>query len=585
MQFDVEINNQPVSAKRGETIKNVLDRIGIHVPTLCYLSGFSPTGGCRMCVVEVDGFSELVPSCSHPVTEWMKIKTHSPRVLKARKVLVELLLAGHPDDCLYCERSGKCGLQDLAAELNVRERKYHGKRQNIQIDKACLSIVRDPAKCVLCGRCIRICDEIIGVSAIDIVGRGSESKIGTTYNKGLNTHTCVKCGQCIMVCPTGALTEKSNIQAVLDALNNPVLFPVIQFSPTVPASIGEDFNIKASKDILNLLRAALKKMGFRQVFDTSMTADLTIMEEAAEFIERFQKHENLPFLTSCCPSWVKYIESTRPQLLSNLSTTASPQQMMGRLIKNYIASSAGQKVENVFVVSVMPCTAKKHEADQDRMNDGITRNVDVVITTRELVSLIRLLGIDFNSLEPEPVDTHYSMRSAAGNLFGISGGHLEGLLRTVYQMMTGQEMSTLKINELRGLKGRKEAKIKIGKATLFVAAVSGLANVKSLVEDIEARRDNFSIIEVMACPNGCINGGGQKLNPDEKSIKSRMKALYDVDEEEMIRVAHKNPVIIDLYEKFLAKPGSDRNKELLHVVRTTREGSCVIHFTGNLCLP
>jgi len=572
MQFDVEINNQPVSAKRGETIKNVLDRIGIHVPTLCYLSGFTSTGGCRLCVVEVDGVSELVPSCSYPVTEWMKIKTHSPRVLKARKVLVELLLASHPDDCLYCERSGTCGLQNLAAEMNVRERKYHGKRQNIQIDRACQSIVRDPAKCVLCGRCIRVCDEVIGVSAIDVVGRGSESKIGTTYNKGLNTQTCVKCGQCILVCPTGALTEKSNIQVVIDVLNNPELFPVIQFSPTVPASIGEDLNIKASKDILNLLRAALKKMGFRQVFDTSMAADLTIMEEAAEFVDRFNQHEKLPLLTSCCPSWVRYIEELKPKLTANLSTTASPQQMMGRLIKNYITSSAGQKVENVFVVSVMPCTAKKYEADLDRMKDGISRNVDAVITTRELVKMIKLLGIDFNSLEPEPIDTHFSMRSSSGNLFGISGGHLEGLLRTIHQMMTGQEMSTLKISELRGLKGKKEVRVKIGKVTFNVAAVSGLSNAKSLIDDIEAGREDFSIIEVMACPHGCINGGGQKLNSDEKNIKSRMKALYDVDDEEMIRVAHKNPVIVDLYERFLAKPGSERNKELLHVSRTTKEG-------------
>ncbi len=571
MQFDVEINNQTVSAKRGETIKNVLDRIGIHVPTLCYLNGFTPTGGCRMCVVEVDGISELVPSCSHPVTEWMKIRTHSPRVLKARQVLVELLMAGHPDDCLYCSRSGDCGLQKLAAEMNVTDRKYHGKRQNIQIDKACQSIVRDPAKCVLCGRCIRICDEVMGVSAIDIVGRGSESKIGTSYNKGLNTQTCVKCGQCIMVCPTGALSEKSNIQLVLNALHNPDLFPVIEFSPTVPASIGEDFNIKASKDILNILRAALKKMGFRQVFDTSMAADLTIMEEAAEFIDRLGRHEKLPLLTSCCPSWVRYLESAKPHLLDNLSSTASPQQMMGRLIKNYITTSASQKPENVFVVSVMPCTAKKYEADLDRMKDGISRNVDVVITTRELVKMIRLLGIEFNNLEPEPSDSHYGMRSTSGNLFGIAGGHLEGLIRTIHHMMTGYEMNTLKISELRGLKAKKEARIKIGKVVINVAAVSGLANAKTLIEEVEAGREEYSIIEVMACQNGCINGGGQRLSSDEKSIKSRMKAIYDIDEEEMIKVAHKSPIIIDLYERFLAKPGSVGNRELLHVNRSLRE--------------
>jgi len=503
----------------------------------------------------------------------MKISTHSPRVLKARRTIVELLLANHPDDCLYCDRNGLCGLQDLAGEMNIRERKYHGKRKVIPVDHSCPSIVRDPAKCLLCGRCVRICDEVIGVGAIDVIGRGSESQIGTAYNKGLNPNTCVKCGQCIMVCPTGALTEKSNLQQIIDTLHNPALYPVIQFSPTVPASIGEEFNLKASKDILNLLRAALKRIGFRQIFDTSMAADLTIMEEAAIFAERFEKNENLPMLTSCCPAWVKYVEDVKPQLLPYLSTTLSPQQMMGRLIKNYITSSAGLKPENVFVVSVMPCTAKKSEADRDRMKDGTGRYVDAVLTTREFARLIRLLGIDFGSLEPEPTDTHYGIRSSAGNLFGISGGHLEGLVRTVHQVMTGQEMGSLKIAELRGLKGRKEAKIRIGKNTISVSAISGLAAFKSLAEDIETGKEPARIIELMVCPNGCINGGGQKLNCDEKNLKARMKAIYDVDDEEMIRVAHKNPVIVDLYDRFLAKPASDHNRELLHSSRTTEKDS------------
>jgi len=571
MQFDVEINDELYSAKRGETIKNVLDRIGIVVPTLCYLDGFTPTGGCRMCVVEVDGISELVPSCSHPVAEWMKIKTHSARVMKARKVIVELLLASHPDDCLYCDRSGNCGLQDLAAGMNIRERKYHARRQNIQVDKVCPSIERDPGKCILCGRCIRVCDEVIGVSAIDVIGRGSDSRIGTSYNKGLNLQTCVKCGQCIMVCPTGALTEKPGLQVVLEALVNPDLYPVIQFSPTVPASIGEDLHIRSSKDILNLLRAALKKMGFRQVFDVSMAADITIMEEATEFAQRLSRNEKLPMMTSCCPAWTSYIEESRPNLLPNLSTTYSPQQIMGRVIKDYITISASQKPENVFVVSVMPCTAKKNEAELDRRKNGVHHHVDAVITTRELVRLIRLLGIDVSSLEPEPSDTHYGIRSSAGNMFGVSGGHLEGLLRTISLVMSGQELSPIKIAELRGLKSRKEARVRIGKTSINVAAVNGLQNAKLLLDEIESGRSNFSLIEVMACPHGCINGGGQKFRSDEKSLKSRMKAIYDVDEEEIIKVAHKNPVIIDLYESFLAQPCSNRNMELLHHAGKTRE--------------
>ena len=450
MQFDIEINNEHVTAKRGETIKNVLDRIGIKIPTLCYMNGFTATGNCRMCVVEVDGIPGLVPSCSYQVEEWMKITTHSARVLKARKTLVELLLASHPDDCLYCERNGECELQQLAAELHVQERKYKSKRTSNQIDKACPSIERDPAKCVLCGRCIRICDEIIGVGAIDVIGRGSGSRIGTTYNKGLNVNACVKCGQCIQVCPTGALTEKQTFQTVIEALNNPDLFTVIEFSPTVPDSIAEEFNLKANKDILNLFRAALKKMGFRQIFDTSMAADLTLIEEAAEFTERLSKNSSLPLFTSCCPSWVMFVENCRPKFIENLSSARSPQQVMGRLIKQYITSSAGQKPEDVFIVSVMPCTAKKHEAGQDFLNESETRFVDAVITTRELIRMIRHLGIDFSGMEPEPNDSAFSIRSSAGKLFGIAGGHLEGLMRTISFTMTGQEMNPLKINDLRG---------------------------------------------------------------------------------------------------------------------------------------
>jgi len=564
MQFNIEINDQQVTARRGETIKNVLDRIGITVPTLCYLSGFTPTGGCRMCVVEVDGTQNLVPACSHPVTEWMKIKTHSPRVLKARKTIVELLLASHPNDCLFCEKNGNCQLQDLAAEMNIRERHYHSKPEICQIDKVCASIVRDPAKCVLCGRCIRVCDELIGVSAIDVVGRGSESRIGTSYNKGLNMQTCVKCGQCILVCPTGALTERTEIHNVLDAIHKPGIFPVIQFSPTLPASIAEEFNLKASKDILNLLRAALRKIGFRQIFDTSMAADLTIMEEAAEFNERLKNGGPFPMITSCCPSWVRYVEEVRPALRPYLSTTRSPQQVMGRIIKNYIASSAGMKPENVHITSVMPCTAKKHEAGTDMIKGSQLPHVNAVLTTRELIKIIRMLGIDMNNLEPEPSDTAYSMRSSSGNLFGISGGHLEGLMRTVQFMATGQEMSSLKIMELRGLKTRKEARVKIAKNIVPVAAFSGLGQTKMLLDDIESGRCDFKVVEIMACPHGCINGGGQKPGTDEKILKSRMKAIYDVDDEEMIKVAHKNPIIGDIYDRFLGKPLSDRNKELLH---------------------
>lgn len=571
MLFNIEINDQAVSAKRGETILTVLQRNGIKVPTLCNMSSFSPTGACRMCIVEVDGIPGLVPACSHTIEEWMKIRTHSPRVMKARKTIVELLLASHPDDCLYCERSGSCELQSLATELNIRERKYHGRPSTLQIDKACASIERDPAKCILCGRCMRVCDEMIGVSAIDVIGRGSNSRIGTTYNKGLNSHTCLKCGQCIMVCPTGALAEKSHLHKVMEAVNNPLLHTVIQFSPTVPASIAEDLGIKANKDIINLLRAALKEIGFRQVFDTAFAADINIMEVAAELMNRLNKKERLPLFTSCCPSWVKYIEDIRPGFTGNLSTTQSPQLIMGNVIKDYIASSAGHTPDKVFVVSVMPCTAKKDEARRGLMKDGVSHSVDAVLTTRELVKLFRLHGIDFNNIEPEPTDTAFNMCSSAGKLFGISGGVSEGILRTLHFMMTGQEISPLKIADLRGLKGKKETKIKIGKQTIGVVAISDLSNIKTLLAEIESGRDDIHLVEVMACPNGCINGGGQRIASDEKSLKSRMKALYDQDEEEMIKVAHKNIIVAEIYDKFLGKPDSEKNMDLLHTTHTKQQ--------------
>lgn len=571
MLFNIEINGQQVSAKRGETILTILNRNGIKVPTLCFLSKFTPTGACRMCVVEVDGQSELVPACSYMAEEWMKIKTHSPRVLKARKTLVELLLSSHPDDCQYCDRNNICELQVLANELNINQRMYRTKRSFIQIDKSCPSIERDPSKCILCGRCIRVCDETIGVSAIEIIGRGTKSRIGTSQNKGLNTSYCVKCGQCIMVCPTNALSEKSHIQSVLDALNNSSLYPVVQFSPAVAASIGEDFGLKSSKDGPGLLKTALKKMGFRQVFDTAFATDISIIEQAAEFVDRLSKNNSLPYFTSSCPSWVKYIETFRPGLLPNLSQVKSPQQIMGTTIKQFISRSAGLKPENVHVVSIMPCTSKKYEAENDLIPSTGVKYVDNVITTRELVRLIHLLGIDFINLEPEPAETAFSIGSSSGKMTDIAGGTLEGLLRSIYPLLTGQEMGNLKISELRGLKGIKEIRLKAGKQILNVAAVSGLGNVKSLLEEIEAGRNDLHIVEIMACPFGCINGGGQRIGSDEKQLKSRMKVLYDTDDDEMIRTSHKNPVALDLYNKFLGNPFCEQNQKFLYCIHPQPE--------------
>jgi iron-only hydrogenase group A len=572
MLFNIEINSQEYSARRGETILTLLNRNGIRVPTLCHMAGLTPTGSCRMCMVEVDGLPGLVPACSQLVEEWMRIRTHSARVIRARKTLLELLLASHPDDCLYCEKSGHCELRVLTEELDIRERKYQQKRRPVQIDKTCPSVERNPAKCILCGRCIRTCDAVMGVAAIDVTGRGSTSTIGTAQNKGLNVQGCVKCGQCIMVCPTGALSERSAIQKVLDALHRQDLCTVIQFSPTVPGSIAEEFGLKPGKDTLNLLRAALRMAGFNYILDTSFAADLTIMEEAAAIAEHLRKKEKLPVFTSSCPSWVHYLREYRPELLPSLLPVKSPQQAMGSLVRNYIIPSQSRAPETVFSVSVMPCTAKKAEADSEGMINEQYRNVDAVLTTRELVRLIRLLGIDLAGLEPDPVDTIYGTRSSAGKLCGVAGGGLEGILRSLYQMMTSQELHPAKINDLRGLKELKEFRLKIGKEWINAVAVSGLARAIRLLDEIDAGKARYDIIEVMACPFGCINGGGQPFHADEKSLKARMKAIYDVDEEEMIKVAHKNPNISLVYEKLLGNPGSARSKEMIYTQRITNPG-------------
>jgi iron-only hydrogenase group A len=547
MIFTIEINGQTVTARRGETILTILNRTGIRIPTLCHLAGFTPTGACRMCVVEVEGQPGLVTACSHQVEEWMKISTHSPRVMKARKTIVELLLANHPDNCLYCDRSGNCELQDLASELNIKERRYRTRKPSIRIDRNCDSIERDPAMCILCGRCIRVCDEIIGMSAIEIVGRGSRSSIGTSYNKGLNSQACVKCGQCIMVCPTAALKEKASYPSVIDALNDKDLFPVIQISPGVQGSIAEDLGIKGGKDLPNLLGAALRKMGFRQVFDTSASADLMILDIAHQLNQRIKDKEKLPLFTSCCPSWVQYIEEYKPDMKKHLVSSKSPMLIMGSLIKDYYPERMNIARDKIFSVAVMPCTSKKHEAisiDPDR------KTIDAVLTTRELIRIIKLFGIDFNTLEPENTEIGFGVRGSAGRLSGISGGEAEAVIRTLYYQITGQEIFPYKINELRGLKNRKEAKIKIGRSVINVAAVSGLAAAKQLLDEVELGKSEFHLVEVMACPFGCINGGGQRLGTDEKALKSRMKALYDADEEEMIKVAHRNHSI----QEFITNP-------------------------------
>ncbi len=571
MSLTIDINGKSYEAFESETILTVLNRNGIKVPTLCNMKDFIPTGACRICVVEIEGNPKLVSSCSFPVSNGMKIHTHSPRVVEARKTIVELLLSNHPDDCLFCVRNSNCELQNLAKEYHVVERRIHGVKNNHKIDFSSLSIVRDPDKCILCGRCVRVCEETMGVACIEYINRGSKTVIGTTMQKGLNTSSCVNCGQCIMVCPTGALSERNQTSLVQEALGQKDKIVVAQYAPSISVSIAEEFGIKPGKDINGALNAALRKMGFNFVFDTTFGADLTIMEEASELIDRITKGKTLPMFTSCCPAWVKYAEEFAPDFLDNLSSCKSPQQMTGAIIKSYFADKINVKPENIISVSIMPCTAKKFEAQRDTMGRNGINDVDIVISTRELIELIKLYGIDINNIQAELTDSPLGVRSSAGKIFGATGGVMEAALRTAYKKLTGTELTNFKISAVRGFAGRKETKININGLEIGVAVVSGLANAAILLEEIRNGKNDVHFIEVMTCPRGCIAGGGQRIGASESIIEARMQSLYKIDDTETLKVSHKNPEVIELYTNFLGEPLQHRSHELLHTKYSKRD--------------
>lgn len=567
----IEVNNRKIEAKNGEMLLDALKRNGITVPTLCNMENLFPSGACRMCVVEIEGERSLLPSCAYPVREGLKVHTHSPRALRARKTIIELLLANHPDDCLYCVRSGDCDLQGFANELGVRERRYTGGKNDYHVDSSNPAIVRDPAKCILCGKCVRVCEEVQGVSALDFIGRGSQTMVGTAFGEGLNVSSCINCGQCIMVCPTGALREQSYIKEVLNAIADPETRVVVQHAPSVSVTLGEEFGLKPGADVDGVLVAALRRLGFDHVFDTAFTADLTIMEEASELVHRITHGERLPMMTSCSPGWIKFVEEFYPDMLENLSTCKSPQQMLGAIIKSFFAEREGVAPEKIFSVAVMPCVAKKFEAGRpEQSRDGIP-DVDAVLTTRELARVIRMRGLDMQSLAPERADTPFGERSTAGKIFGASGGVMESAIRTAYHLLTGGELPDLKVEGVRGLDGRKEATLEIGGKQFGVAVVSGLQNARALLDEIRNGRDDIHFIEVMTCPGGCIAGGGQPLNANPDAIRARMQALYAIDRDEPVRTAHGNPSIQRLYEEFLGEPLGEKSHELLHTHYAKRE--------------
>jgi iron-only hydrogenase group A len=571
MFFDIEVNGKTIKARNGDTILSALQRNGIKVPTLCHIENLPPNGACRMCVVEVEGRQALLPACSHPVEEWMKIKTHSPRVVKARKTNIELLLSNHPDDCLYCERNGNCELQRFAEDLNVRERRFYGNKNKYKTDPSSASLLRDPAKCILCGRCIRICEEVQAITALDFIGRGNKMQVGPAFNKGMNLSSCINCGQCILVCPTGALTEKQHPGELQDALHNPEIRTVIQCSPALSVTLAEEFGLRAGKDVESLMYAALRKLGFDHVFDSSFAGDLYVVEQATELLSRLRGKNDLPMFSSCCPAWIKHAEQSRPSILEHISKCKSPQQMMGALITSHFGPEHDLNDDHIYSVSAMPCVARKFEAQREQMTHKGVTDVDIVLTTRELARLIRLNGIDIQQVEPEMADLPYRSRSSAGKLLAVSGGLTESLIRTLHFMITGKEFGHLKIQELRSSKGRKEFKVKMGEFNLGFAVVNGIGFVNELLDEIEKGRKDIHYIEVMACPGGCVGGGGQPIHPDEINTKARAKAIYDIDEKESVKFAHRNPSLIALYETFLEKPMGEQSVNLLHTSYQNRE--------------
>lgn len=565
------VNGKSVEAQSGETVLSLLRREGVPVPTLCHLEGMLPSGACRICVIEIEGQANLIPSCSFPAADGMKILTNSPRVINARRTVVELLLGSHPDDCLYCAKQPSCELNRLSREYGVTSRRFPVPRKRRPLDISSPSISRDPDKCMLCGKCVRVCGETQSVACIDFIKRGSDSFIGCAFDSSLNVSSCVNCGQCVNVCPTGALMEKSDIQPVMEALGAKGKWVVVQHAPAISVSLAEEFGLPAGTDVNGVMTAALRKMGFKAVFDTSFAADLTIMEEASELAHRIKNGGVLPMMTSCSPGWIKFVEIFYPEMLGHLSTCKSPQQMLGAMIKTYYAKKQGLKPADIVSVSVMPCTAKKFEVTRPEMSRDGVADIDHVLTTRELAQLLRIYGIDLKTLKPELPDMPFGDRSTAGKIFGASGGVMEAALRTAHFMLTGKELGPLKVEAVRGASGIKEAKLKIGAIEAGVAAVSGLGNARKLMEELKAGRKDLHFIEVMTCPGGCVNGGGQPFSRGKSVVTERIKALYAIDAGEKLRTSHANKAVQQLYKDFLGKPLGEKSHHLLHTKYARRK--------------
>ena len=575
---NIKINGMPLSVPKGYTILEAARSAGINIPTLGYLKDINEIGACRICVVEVKGARSLVASCVYPVNEGMEVITNSPAVLKSRRLTLELILSTHEKKCLSCVRSGDCELQRLCKELGVEDSgKFDGARPEYELDTSAPHMYRDNNKCILCRRCVAACENLQAVGVIGPNERGFNTHIGCAFEAELGETACVSCGQCIVACPTGALSERDDTGKVWAALDDPDKVVIVNTAPSIRATLGEAFGMPIGTNVEGKMVTALRMLGFDKVFDTDFSADLTIMEEANEFIERVKNGGKLPLITSCSPGWVKFCEHYFPDMVDNLSSCKSPQQMFGAVIKTYYAEKMGIDPKKIVVVSVMPCTAKKFEAGRDDQSAAGVPDVDIALTTRELARMIDRAGIMFTELPDSEFDAPLGTATGAGVIFGATGGVMEAALRTAVETLTDTKLDdqTMEFHDVRGTEGIKEASYQVGDLNVKVAVASGLANAKKLLTDIREGKAEYHFVEIMACPGGCVNGGGQPIQPasvrnftDLKAL--RAAALYEEDRNLPYRKSHDNPIIKEVFDNYFGKPGSHKAHEVLHTTYVKR---------------
>lgn len=573
---NIKINGVAVSAPKGSTILEAARLASIEIPTLCFLKEINEIGACRICVVEVKGARSLVASCVYPIFEGMEVFTNTPKVVESRKQTLQLILSNHDRKCLSCVRSGNCELQKLCKDLGVDDESYYdGVKNEYEIDTSAAHMIRDNNKCILCRRCSAVCAKTQKIGVIGANERGFRTFIGSAFDMGLGETSCVSCGQCISVCPTGALAEKDNTTDVFDALADDTKTVIVQTAPAVRAALGEAFGMPIGTNVEGKMVAALRRLGFDKVFDTDFAADLTIMEEANEFLGRVKNGGKLPLITSCSPGWIKYCEHYFPDMTENLSSCKSPMQMFGATAKTYYAEKMGIDPKDMVVVAVMPCTAKKFEIGRDDMDAAGVPDVDISITTRELARMIDRAGIKFNNLPDEEFDAPLGISTGAAVIFGATGGVMEAALRTAVETLTGEELPALEFTDVRGTDGIKEASYNVAGMDIKVAVASGLGNAKELLEKVQNGEADYHFIEIMGCPGGCVNGGGQPQQPayvhNTTDIKAlRAKVLYDIDAAMPVRKSHENEAIKTLYAEYFGEPGSEKAHHVLHTTYVKR---------------